>query len=76
MRPGGPLGGAGEVKAAAGGRGTKKAHIFDAHRVAFGAFSVPLTNAKMGALLGPTRFRRGAKMEQFRTKSTQSMKKL
>jgi hypothetical protein len=33
--------GAGEVKAAAGGKGTKKLHIFDAHRVAFGAFSVP-----------------------------------
>jgi hypothetical protein len=42
MKPGGPLGGAGEVKAAAGGKGTKKNHIFDAHRVAFGAFSVPL----------------------------------
>ena len=39
---GGPLGGAGGVKTAAGGKGTKKLHIFDAHRVAFGAFSVPL----------------------------------
>ena len=29
---------------------------------------------KMGALLGPTRFRRGGKMEQLRTKSIQSMK--
>mgnify|MGYP006140783583 CR=1 FL=1 len=39
---GDPLGGAGGVKTAAGGRGTKKLHIFNAHRVAFGAFSVPL----------------------------------
>jgi hypothetical protein len=38
----GPPGGAGGVKAAAGGRGTKKLHIFDAHRIAFGAFLVPL----------------------------------
>ena len=38
----GPLGGAGGVKTAAGGKGTQKIYIFDAHRVAFGAFSVPL----------------------------------
>ena len=42
MKPGGPLGRAGEVKAAAGGKGTEKLNIFDAHLVAFGAFSVPL----------------------------------
>ena len=41
VQPGGPLGGAGGVKTAAGGKGTKKTHIFDTHRVAFGAFSVP-----------------------------------
>ena len=43
--PGDPRGGAGEVKTAAGGKGTKKhkkVHIFNAHWVAFGAFSVPL----------------------------------
>ena len=43
--PGDPWGGAGGVKTAAGGKGTKKhkkVHIFNAHRVAFGAFSVPL----------------------------------
>ena len=35
-----------------------------------------VTVAKMGGLFGPTRFRRGAKMEQFRTKSIQSMKSI
>ena len=34
------------------------------------------TNAKMGALLDPTRFRRSAKIKQFHTKSIQSLKKL
>jgi hypothetical protein len=34
------------------------------------------TNAKMGALLDPTRFRRRPKMDKFRTKLIQSMKKL
>ena len=33
------------------------------------------TNAKMGALLDPTRFRRDAQMEQFRIKLIQSMRK-
>ena len=36
-----PWGGRG-VKAAAGGEGTQKLYIFDAHWIAFGAFSVPL----------------------------------
>jgi hypothetical protein len=42
VQPRGPLGGAGGVKTAAGGKGTKKIHILNDHRVAFGAFSVPL----------------------------------
>ena len=54
MRPGGPLGGAGEVKAAAGGKGTKTVNIFDAHWVAFGnpwaAIESPL--ASLGSPLG------------------------
>ena len=39
---GGPLRRARRVKAAAGGEGTPKLYIFDAHWIAFGAFLVPL----------------------------------
>ena len=42
MMPGGPLGGARGLKAAAGGKGTQQIYIFDAHWIAFGAFLVPL----------------------------------
>ena len=42
MMPGGPLGGASGVKAAAGGEGTQKLYIFGTHWIAFGAFFVQL----------------------------------
>ena len=42
MMPGGPLGGARGVKAAAGGEGTQKLYILDARVIASGAFLVPL----------------------------------
>ena len=42
MMPGGLLRGARGLKAAAGGEGTQKPYIFDAHWIAFGTFLVPL----------------------------------
>jgi hypothetical protein len=75
MRPGGPLGVAGDVKTAAGGKGTKTIYIFDAHQVAFGAFSVPLMPKRV-PFWTPLDFEGFPKMEQFRTKLIQSMKKL
>jgi hypothetical protein len=64
MKPGGPLGGGGEVKAAAGGKGTEHPHIFDAHRVAFGAFSVPLM-PKWVPFWTPLDFEGGPKWSHF-----------
>ena len=42
MMPRGPLGGARGLKAAAGGEGTQKLYIFDAHWITFGSFLVSL----------------------------------
>ena len=76
MMPGGPLGGTWGGKGDQGGgrRGGNLKTLYcwrplDRLWTLFGA-----TNAKMGALLGPTRFRRGATIEQFLTKSIQGMK--